>query len=387
MSGETLETAAKAAGYGAGAVLLGMAYLEMFLRVISRKMPWSRGRYIPLLPLKIRTNFKGRRRDVVRAVAVGRFFGSPPKSPHRDLMAWFSIVYSTRRGLAIYTSLLIRGLSVPLIVWLLYSGIAGVSSFEVNDAIGAAAYSYTIFAMLAWWRIFAIQRNWRRRIADLEAFGACLSILHRCGEKVRGGYKGGALVIDLEVTSLCRYLGDFVASPTFSLDGERRASVARHVAEVQRVLMEASAGVLASGNDGLATLVGKVTELADGLYEERWLRLIEIPDAPDSNAVTQSSDSSVDKRDAWIVVGGSVLAALGLGVAVALGVPVAAAVPAALIFLLGPATIWGSRRLGMSPKNLLESVRAPIVEAGQGGAPPQQPAGQGQASSVGAGSP
>jgi hypothetical protein len=279
-------------------------------------------------------------------------------------------------------------LAAPLLVYALYVGINAELSFTTNrvkNVLAAAAYTYVIFSMLALWRITVMSRTWRRKVSDLEAFATCLSILRRCGEKHKGSYGGGALSIDLEVSSLCRQLGDFAASPAFSMDAERRSSVAHHVAEVQRVLMEASAGVLTNGKDGLADLVAKVAELADNLYEERWLRLLEIPDAADLDAVTQNVDNSVGKRDAWIVIAGSLVAAVGIGAAAVLGVPVAAAVPAALIFLLGPATIWGSRRLGMSPKNLLESLRTPIAEAGQGGVPPQQPDGQGQTSSVSAG--
>ncbi|MEU6420223.1 hypothetical protein [Streptomyces spiralis] len=218
----------------------------------------------------------------------------------------------------------------------------------------------------------------------MQAIRSCFLILSECGDMHRGSVK--PLEVDNDVSLLCRELGDFVTSTDMFPDPGRRASVVHHVGAVQRAVMESSQKLLAEGKAGIPDLVRTIGTLLDSLVEQRWLNLLDIPGAPASYSVTRSPQNEPNRRDAWIVIGGSVAAAVGLGVAATVGVPLGAAIPAALVFLLGPATLWGSRRLGMSPQRLLESVRTPITEASQGGgAPPRQGSAQGQEQTSGQG--
>ncbi|GGO49420.1 hypothetical protein GCM10012287_26730 [Streptomyces daqingensis] len=109
--------------------------------------------------------------------------------------------------------------------------------------------------------------------------------------------------------------------------------------------------------------------LIDRLIEERWLNLLDVPQTADDEVLqTSSPDPNEDRRDAWIVMGGSLLAAVALCIVTTLGVPLTAGIPAAFVFLMGPAVLMGSRKLGASPRGLLTSVRSSVEGGGGSGA-------------------
>ncbi|MBQ0847456.1 hypothetical protein J8N05_04340 [Streptomyces sp. BH-SS-21] len=241
-----------------------------------------------------------------------------------------------------------------------------------------------VFCVISAWRFLQVGKRWRKQEADAQALLTCVSVLYLCGEMLMGRAK--ALTVDRFNSILCQNLGDFASdSPEFP-DTERRLEVLRHVSGVQQVLMKSSGRLLIDGSEGVPGLVRELESLLDGLLEQRWLNLLDVSSVTSAESVTQSSQGEIDRRDIWIVVGGSSVAAIGLGVAAGIGVPLAAAVPAALVFLLGPAALWGSKRLGVSPRHVLDSVRTPVMEANQGGTPQQPSTGtQSQGVSPGAG--
>ncbi|MEU9537662.1 hypothetical protein [Streptomyces mirabilis] len=243
----------------------------------------------------------------------------------------------------------------------------------VTDTAFIAAIILSSFAIAQ--RIFQFRRKCQNQTSDLEALRSCFYLLHLCGELTKGQAK--PLEIEKGTTTLCEELGDFATSIVHFPDPNRRESVSKHVSQVQLELMRSSGILLSDGAGGVPNVVKTVGTLLDRIIEQRWLHLLDLPDTGNPESVTRSPQNQVDRRDVWIVIGGSVAAALGLGAAASMGVPLAAAVPAALIFLLGPATLWGSRRLGMSPRNLLDSVRTPVAGTNQAGSQQQtSPPGQ-----------
>lgn len=347
-----------------------MAYLEVYLRVISRRRPWHQGRYFPLVPIRVSPDTQFNERRVRRAVAVCRAFGGPVGFSYRRLFCEYSKASRSCRALWQFVRVRMWVLALSLVsisVYALLRGDGGskITSERIN--LYGLGYGCGLFACLAVWRVLQAGKKWRRQNSDAEALRTCLRVLYLCGELHVGRVK--ALRVDREIADLCREIGDFVTSSDMFPDPGRRSAVLHHTSAVQTVLMDTSQTLLNSGKSGIPDLVEVIRTVLENLMDERWLNLLDASAVTTQESVTQSPDGVLRRRDVWIVIGGSAAAAIGLGAAASLGVPLVAAVPAALIFLLGPATLWGSSRLGMSPRQLLESVRTPIVE--QGGA--QQP--------------
>ncbi|MEU9780682.1 hypothetical protein AB0H92_06825 [Streptomyces phaeochromogenes] len=205
-------------------------------------------------------------------------------------------------------------------------------------------------------------RVWDQKMADITAICLCFVVLSHCWKLARG--KEGVLATEYYSSVLRARLGDFATTSDSFIGSERKASVLRHVASVQKDLTMRSGSVLSDGVSAIPDAAKAIILLLERLVEERWLGLLDLPDTLESEQVIQSSVERTSRRDGFIVIGGSAAAALMVGVAGATGLPVTAAIPAALIFLLGPAMLWGGRRLGMSPKVVLGSMANSMTGAG-----------------------
>ncbi|MFC7906603.1 hypothetical protein [Streptomyces nigra] len=203
------------------------------------------------------------------------------------------------------------------------------------------------------------ERKWMSSAADLLAARQCFAVLASLEEVVRG--RGRILVCCNKIDELCTELGKFAASAQFSQRTGVSVSVRRHVNSVQQELIKGSESLLRDGVTAVPAMVSLLSQLLDGLAQERWLRLVEISTAGD-NVDLPEVDATVERRDAWIVIFGALVAAVGLGLVTAFGLPLAAGVPAALVFLVGPAAIWGSRRLGVTPRGMMDSIRTSIAD-------------------------
>ncbi|MFF9601170.1 hypothetical protein ACF1GY_02705 [Streptomyces sp. NPDC014684] len=349
------------------APLTAYMYAHLAIRVITTSSPWEKGRIYPILPLKVRVDEGFIRRRVRRAVAVSRANGTPLTVSQQNISHHFRRARVTYDGIKSLTS------SLPLLAQLLLVGFTGYHLYKSGDHKGFTPenlYNLSLIfgALLSWlafsYRILRAREEWRRKTADQEALRSCIYVLHLCGEVVRG--KAKILEVEEAVMTLCGELGDFSSNSPALSDPRRKENVAAHISLVQQELIESSGVLLSEGFSGLARLIERVGTLLGRLIEQRWLCLLDLPAGVSTEGVTLSPEEQVDRRDAWIVIAGSMLAAIGLGASVSMGVPLVAAVPAALVFLLGPATLWGSKRLGVSPRDFLASVRMPINEANAG---------------------
>ncbi|WP_328553114.1 hypothetical protein [Streptomyces sp. NBC_00358] len=205
---------------------------------------------------------------------------------------------------------------------------------------------------------------WRRENSDNAAIIICFSILRQLSELPRNA----ANILEIEdlFAKLAKEIADFAsASPHFSTPS-RRVDVERHTSAVRAELMRQSGELLSRGVTQVPAAVATIGTLLERLTQQRWLQLLDVEGADIS---TPEVVDDTDRRDSWIIVGGSAFAALGLGSASALGIPLTAAIPSALVFLLGPATLWGSSRLGLTPRSVLASTRASLTDATQDDSP------------------
>ncbi|WP_326651555.1 hypothetical protein [Streptomyces sp. NBC_01750] len=212
--------------------------------------------------------------------------------------------------------------------------------------------------------------------ADLGAVRRCFLVLEEVYWIIKGS--GSILTLDDLAKKFSDELSSFAKVRWSSATPEQYERVSLHITAVQNELRIATQGVLRHGTDKLPEFARLHRDVLERLIDERWMSLLDIPDATEANsAFINSTNTQRDRRDAWIVILGAAVAALVIGLATAVGVPPAASVPAALIFLLGPATLWGGRRLGMGPRDFMGSLR------GSFGPPPQDASTLSQPSSNG----
>ncbi|MFJ5914340.1 hypothetical protein ACIQFW_00880 [Streptomyces ardesiacus] len=211
-------------------------------------------------------------------------------------------------------------------------------------------------------RFADISNQWKRQNSDAEAIASCVFVLHLLTHR-----RLDPLGVEEAVADLCDELAIFVNSNAVLNNSARQAEVSRHVGQVQKELRQVSGNILSGGVSEIPGLVRSVGTILERLIEQRWLCLLDLPETASHSPSARASHLQDWKRDAWIVMGGSLAAAIGLSAAAMSGVPLSAAVPATLVFLLGPAALWGSRRLGVSPRGILDSVRASVEASGTSG--------------------
>ncbi|WP_158711507.1 hypothetical protein [Streptomyces xylophagus] len=205
-------------------------------------------------------------------------------------------------------------------------------------------------------------------VADLGAIRQIFIALNECYSSLKG--EGGVLAIDDRVRRICGELADFSQEKWAVADPERFELVARHVGAVQKELRAVAAELLRGSPGAMPKFVRLQFVLLDRLIDERWMALLDVFEEPASELIS-SPEVRENRRDTWIIIAGATVAAIGIGAAATLGVPTAAAVPAALVFLLGPATLWGSKRLNLTPGAFIGTLRGAVTNQQQGEVPKQ----------------
>ncbi|MGP2437660.1 hypothetical protein [Streptomyces sp. JW3] len=336
------------------------------LQHISKSPPWAEGKYFPLLPFKPHPDERFHRKRNRKATAVSRMHRSPLRTSREKLLSESMRAEQVRQAQRGFTYGSALAILMAGAVEAIYLAVRIPVEAGLTPAVVRTSSFYLAVTLAAGVSVQQIQnynRKWREQRADLSAVDSCLDLLGLCGEASRGTI--GPLSISTEVAHLCDHLGIFATANRYLPDPTMRASVEAHVARVQRELVRRSEDCLSGGNAAMGGLVEAVGTVLDRLIEQRWLGLLDLPASDPPTSVSQSPRTHIDKRDVLIIMGGALAASVGLGAAASMGVPLAAAVPAALFFLLGPATLWGSKRLGASPRNMLDSLRTPVSDAGQ----------------------
>ncbi|WP_176154655.1 hypothetical protein [Streptomyces sp. NA03103] len=207
--------------------------------------------------------------------------------------------------------------------------------------------------------------------ADLGALLQCVDVLDKSKRVIRGD--GGILDLEVSVNHLVSNLEKYSQQGVRISKGSSGGLVRAHVSLVRERLAEGMADVLREGPVKAPELVRLIATILSRIVEERWLCLLDEaqpggPEAPDPVV----DDIAKRRRDTGIIVAGSIGAAAAMGLATAAGIPLAVSFPVAMVLLMGPAAIWGSRKLGASPGGLLDSVRGTVGEPPQPGVAGQQ---------------
>ncbi|MEU5077462.1 hypothetical protein AB0G76_38805 [Streptomyces asoensis] len=315
-----------------------------------------------------------------RLIALSRFCGRPPESRISDLRAayagaqaadrWFmrtaliAVVFSFLITLPIVVRAIIRGESSGYWPW-------RFNRETTNNAILLISATAANITILGSYR--KLERQLIRQASDIGAVRRCFSTLEELDTFIKGGGRG--LDCCDAIDELRAELGKFSKFGRLSGQGEISLSIRRHVHAVQQELDKCSEAILRDGRVAVSGVVIVLSQVLDGLIQDRWLNLLPVNSSSDGVGEVDA-DTKNERRDSWIIIGGSLIAAVSLGIVTSVGVPLAAGIPAALVFLVGPATLWGSRRLGATPRGMLDSVRTSISGNGEPGpAARQQPAG------------
>ncbi|WP_434593938.1 hypothetical protein [Streptomyces sp. A5-4] len=361
------------------------AMLYMVIKILCRHAvlaeSWRSPKIIPFLPFSIRLNATRPKREARKVAALSRYCGRVTESRISQLESAYSASELAERWFLRNIILMFTAFTSGVVV--LFLGFRGLDpelakSYKVTPETTpylAAGFSANIMLAVA-----AINyRRWEKilsdRASDLKAIRSCFAALTACEALIRG--HGSILAVEKRVGEISHNIARFpVANVSLSTDA-RLPTVLAHISAVQKELKRSSGEVLRGGVAQSLGLVVTLSTLLDRLIAERWLNLLDIDDSAETVAGLDTQDDiRRDRRDTWIVMSGSLVAAIVLGSVIAVGMPLAVGAPAALVFLLGPAVLWGSRRLGASPKGLLEAVETSLSESPQANPPmaPQQPA-------------
>ncbi len=174
------------------------------------------------------------------------------------------------------------------------------------------------------------------------------------------------ITVDRRVHQIGRALIRFSESEIRKGASSRQGEIFEHTVRVKMALDECAGRVLKEGESAMPALVAMLMKILERLSSGRLLGLLDEDELP---AYVPPSpvelEDEVNKGDRRIVLWGALFAAIAAGVMISLGVPAAAVVPAALIFLMGPAVLWGSKKIGI-PGELMDSMRQGVMQ-------PQEP--------------
>lgn len=202
-----------------------------------------------------------------------------------------------------------------------------------------------------------------------RAFYECCRCVAMCLYAREG--KTTLLEVDRKVHALGRVLTRFGESEARKGGITRQKQLFEHAVKVRSALDERAGLALKDGDSALPDLVSSLMKVLERLGEGRLLSLLDESSLPPYDPPsTQELEEETRRADGRIVIWGASAAALAAAVMISVGVPVGAVVPAALIFLMGPATIWGSKKIG-NPKDMLDAVRQGVSQPSE----PQQASG------------
>ncbi|MGW1894038.1 hypothetical protein ACWCP6_27870 [Streptomyces sp. NPDC002004] len=317
------------------------------------------------------------RREALHLVALSRCAGRRMDSGVEAVAARFARAATARkrvRRVSRVGTTALAGCPLILLLALYLFGSPGTRPSLLYYACLLATVWYSagsLGALLAWQ---TAQRFWTRLAGDHRAVRWCAFVLHDA-LLVAYGRDDAVRGVNAGVSEICRVLEEYAAQDAaFPAEGQRQA-VSAHVMQVRRALVAAANGLLRDGRDALPGLVRTVSTLLDRLVAERWLALLDLEEpSAAADADDLASGPTEERRDRLVVLAGSMLAAGGLATAAAFGVPLGAAVPGALVFLLGPAMMWGGKGLRPSAHRMFASLQEGIGRAGATAEPPSAPA-------------
>jgi hypothetical protein len=250
--------------------------------------------------------------------------------------------------------------------------------------VGARHDFYTAVALIvfaATWCRREFLRSFKKLKAESHrvAFYRCCRCIRECLQAADG--QVSLLIVDARVQQLGRDLTRFGSNGILGTNTTRQRQLMEHTSRVSDALDRGSAKILQIGVDELPQLARILFSILDRMSAGRWLNLINDAELPPYSAITEAeAEEEERKTDAAIIVVGASIAAILTGVAITLGLPAGAVVPAALIFLLGPATLWGSKKM-TNPRQTLEAMKQSVgqnSETSQPSTPSASPTGNDQ---------
>ncbi|MFI8355282.1 hypothetical protein [Streptomyces cyaneofuscatus] len=226
------------------------------------------------------------------------------------------------------------------------------------------AIALYVFAIMWWSLELRRVRAWIASVGHRRAFYECCRCVVVCLD-VREG-RSTIISVDRRVHQIGRALIRFSESEARKGGASRQNQLFEHAVRVKAALDDCAGRALKEGESALPDVVAMLMKILERLSAGRLLGLLdehELPAFVPPSA--EELEGEADKGDRRIVLWGAAAAAVVAGVMISLGVPAGAVVPAALIFLMGPAVLWGSKKIG-NPRELMDSMR-------QGVAQPQEP--------------
>ncbi|MGC0339531.1 hypothetical protein RKD20_004565 [Streptomyces sp. SLBN-8D4] len=361
--------------------ILGLLIAQALCAFLSDKTPWRDCRIFPAIPFTVHSDDAEVRRKARTSSAVSRAFGSPIAISYKNLLQDARYAEGVRAALNALGSAILALVGLGMVAILVYFTVLtpndpGLTPRDVRDVGQAAGILGAVVLFLL--RLRRGFGGWDRDLSDLTAITLCLDLLSHCWGIARGEEK--LLDVEYYCSRLCARLGDFASSSNAFSDPERREAVLNHVALVQKELTLHSGRVLSGGAADLPGMVKVTGLLLERLLEQRWLGLLDLPDSGEIESTVRSSAETDPPRDGFIVICGSIAAALMMGASAAAGLPVAGMMPGALMLLLGPAMFWGRNRLGVSPRIVLDSIRNSVIGEGRQGGEQQTGSSEGNES-------
>ncbi|GAA1093113.1 hypothetical protein [Kitasatospora arboriphila] len=230
--------------------------------------------------------------------------------------------------------------------------------------ISILAGSFVIAAVLM--RASRVALELRSRAAsDLEAFHNCVIAIMFC--MMSQGGKGSFLGLDSTVSRMVDQLETFAAQGHMTYYPARMPSMSAHISRVAQALDAQMVRVLRDGKREVLPLAKMLNSILVALSNEQWYGLL---DESDLNGFTARENPEVDhrlKRKDAVLLALGVAASLALsGIAAALGVPLAAAAGVGAAVALIPASLWGSRQLGVGGQALVRTITSGAGPAPEG---------------------
>ncbi|MET7700419.1 hypothetical protein [Streptomyces sp. NPDC005485] len=230
-----------------------------------------------------------------------------------------------------------------------------------------SAIALYVFAV-AWWPLEVKRvRSLMSGVGHQRAFYEYCKCVAMCLYALEG--ETSPLGIDRRVHAAGRALTRFGESELRKGGSARQSELFEHTVRVKAALDECAGRVLKEGKNALPRLMVMLMKLLERLSEGRLLGLLDESELPAYCPPSAAElEEETRKSDGRIVLWGATAAAVAAGVMISLGVPTGAVVPAALIFLMGPAALWGSKKVG-TPRELMDSMRQGVSQPQD----PQQP--------------
>ncbi|MCC9158400.1 hypothetical protein LZP81_29700 [Streptomyces parvulus] len=351
-------------------VATGM-FAFLFIRIARLYRPW-RKKYQPHSLAKSLRVKSALRDNPRKAVTAARYFEVRIALQLREVQQNYRLQAKVRekvRGWALTCSTI----SIVLLELSLFS----LAAIQEDDPWRMAPIS--VGGFISFLIFFFTTRSAALVLMREEGFGwayvlavRCLAL---CADLPRG--RSTPLALDQEASALSKALGNFALVGYPGMTDQRKKDVQQHVLQVQQALHFASAEVLKRGAPACKEFAQIIGVLVARLAEQRWQSLLDGDQLVENDAALAHSIPEGRRKDAWIVIVGASVAAIFVVVATSLGVPPTATVPAALVFLIGPAALWGSKSLGFNHRSLMRSSTDSLVQQSQqsGGPSPSGQAG------------